>query len=273
MKQKVISVINNKGGVGKTTTVCTFAEILAEISKKVLVIDLDPQGSSSQLLGRFRTSEKTVSSLFMLKGSDVNDITVHECIQSTNYKNIDIISTNEDFTFISDQITYDTSRVQQNILKKIITYLPEYDYIILDNSPYFNIITMNALCCSNFVITPVENDGYGYSGLTVLLRKIFDAKDELNPALEFKGVFFTKVNNRTNLFKDLYVSYKEEFGDRFISTYIRQDNKVKESATAFIPLLHYDPRTNAVKDYLKLLENLNILSDGESQQLQHLFNH
>lgn len=163
MEQKIISVINNKGGVGKTTTACTFAEILAKIHKKVLVIDLDPQGSSSQLLGRFRTSEKTVSTLFMLKGNNVNEINIHNCIQITEYENIDIITTNEDFTFISDQITYDTSRVQQNILKKIISYLPEYDYIILDNSPYFNIITMNALCCSDFVITPVENDGYGYS--------------------------------------------------------------------------------------------------------------
>lgn len=263
-----LCVINNKGGVGKTTSVCSFAEVLASLNKKVLVVDTDPQANSSQLFGCYNTYPKTVSDLFLYKGSAVTKDNIAECIQETDYENIDIISSDVDFAFTVEKITYDTTRIQQKILEKALSQIKDgYDYIIIDSSPYFNIITQNALCASNYVLTPVENDGFGYAGLTKLLGKIYEVKDELNPDLNFLGVYMTKVNQNTILFKELYEAYIKELGDKFFRTYIHQDNKAKESITEFIPLLHYSPKCKAAVDYRKLILEMDILSEMDSLKL------
>lgn len=258
---KVISVINIKGGVGKTTTVCAFAELLAMHGQKILVADLDPQSNSSQILNCYN-KERTIVDIFSLKSSEMLKENIQSCIYTIEYAGIDIIPSIEELTFMSDIIQNDTSRIQQRILHKALSLIKEdYDYIILDNSPYFNIITMNALCASDYALTPVENDGYGYKGLTTLLGKIYSVREELNENLEFLGVFLTKVNKQTNLFKQMYSLYAEELGDKFIPAYIRQDNKVKESCTLFKPIVHYAPECNAVHDYLNLLMSLHIADD------------
>lgn len=258
---RTISVINIKGGVGKTTTVCAFAEILAMHGKKVLIADLDPQCNSSQIFNCYNKS-KTIVDIFSLKSGEMLAENIRTCIYPTEYTNIDIIPSCEELTFMSDIIQNDTSRIQQRILHKALNLIKrDYDYVILDNSPYFNIITMNALCASDHVLTPVENDGYGYKGLTTLLGKIFSVREELNENLNFLGVFLTKVNKQTNLFKQMHDLYAKELGDKFIPLYIRQDNKVKESCTLFSPIVHYAPDCNAVQDYRNLLAALHIADD------------
>lgn len=267
---KIISAINIKGGVGKTTTICTFAEILANLGNKILVIDADPQANSSQMFQRYITSDYSIINLLEARESNpqYKDIIKHS-IQETSYKNIHIISSCEELSLLCDSLQIDTTRISQTILKKALSVIKnDYDYILIDNSPYFNLITINSLTASDCVITPVEADGFSHSGLAMLLSRMIEVKSELNPSLKFLGVFLNKANARTTLFKDLYSNYKERLKESFIETYIRNDNKVKESSTTFIPLITYSKKCNAAKDYIKLLLNLHILD--ETQQLQLL---
>lgn len=267
MKAKTICLMNNKGGVGKSTSCGTISGILADLNKKVLIVDCDPQGNSSQLFNSYRTTPKTIIDLFMIDSQNVNYDTVNDCIYHTEINNIDIIAANEDFTFTCDDITRDNTRIQQLILKKTLSTIKEfYDFIIIDNSPFFNIISINSLCASDYVITPVESDGFGYKGLIQLLKKINSVKSELNEDLEFLGVFMNKTQVTTNIARDLYLSYKDELEENFIPVYIRLDNQAKESNTCFIPLTKFSPKCNAIKDYKKLIADLHILDD-ESQCL------
>lgn len=270
-KTTILSSINIKGGVGKTTTICCLAEILAELNHKVLLIDADPQANTSQLFNKYQTHDKTINDIYLYKGTDINYENIKECIQKTDYENIDIISSTEELTFTCNNIAYDTSRAQQYILKKAISYIKdEYDMILIDNTPFFNILSINTLCASDYVLTPVQANGFSYAGLTMLLAQILNTKDEFNPNLQFLGVFFTNVNPRKVVFKDLYEAYQNEIGDKFISQYIRQDKNVDESSTAFVPLLKYNKNSNAVKDYRKLLYSLNILDPEKQKVLENI---
>lgn len=268
---KVMGAINIKGGVGKTTTICCLAETLAELGLKVLHIDADPQANSSQLFNRYQTSEKTINNIYLYKGSDINYENIVSCIQKTDNPNIDIIASTEELTFTCNNVAYDTSRAQQYILKKAISFIKdEYDMILIDNTPFFNILSINTLCACDYIITPVQANGFSYAGLTMLLSQILNTKDEFNPNLEFLGVFFTNVNPRKVVFKDLYESYKNEIGEKFLTQYIRQDKNVDESNTAFIPLVKYNKNCNAVKDYRKLLQSFNILDEKEKSLLDEI---
>lgn len=267
----ILSSINIKGGVGKTTTTCCLAEILAELNLKVLLIDDDPQANTSQLFNRYQTHDKTINNIYLYKGQEINYENISACIQKTDIENIDIIASTEELTFTCNNVAYDTSRAQQYILKKAIGYIKDdYDMILIDNTPFFNILSINTLCASDYVITPVQSNGFSYAGLTMLLEQILNTKDEFNPDLQFLGVFFTNVNPRKVVFKDLYEAYQNEIGDKFISQYIRQDKNVDESSTAFVPLLKYNKNSNAVKDYRKLLYSLNILDKDKQQYLDEI---
>lgn len=268
MSVKIISTINIKGGVGKTTTIGSIGEILAEIGKRVLIIDMDPQANSSQLFQRYQSSQYNINDIMMLKGNDINHENVKKSIQKTDNPLIDIITSNEELTFITNTITFDTSRAQQIILKKAIsTIKEEYDFILIDNTPFFNILTINSLCASDYVLTPVGANGFSYVGLTRLLTEINKIKEEFNEDLNFLGAFMANVNKQKVVFKDLYASYKEELGDKFLEQYIRQDKNVDESSTAFMPLLSYNPKCNAVNDYKKLLYSLKILNEKDQKEL------
>lgn len=261
-----ISIVNNKGGVGKTTTLITLAGILAkELKKKVLVVDTDPQGNASQMLDRYRNTDYTISDLFF--ETNINKDTVKNYIYETNLENVNVIPSNEDLSLKVDDIARDTSRIQQYILKSAIaTIEDEYDFIFFDNNPFYTIITDNTLSASNYVLTPVESDGFGYIGLSQLLSKFHKVQIGLNKDLVFIGAFMTKAQVGTKVFKSLYEQYKDDINEKFIPIYIRQDNKAKESATTFIPLSALSPNSNIHKDYIKLLYHLNIL-DNETQKI------
>lgn len=268
MNAQTICLMNNKGGVGKSTSSGAFAGVLASLDKKVLIVDCDPQGNSSQLFQSYRTTSYTIIDVFTTESQNVTKETIQNFIYHTNVENVDIIAANEDFTFTSDDITRDNTRIQQLILKKALSTVKDlYDYILIDNSPCFNIISINALCAADYVISPVEADGFSYLGLVQLLKKINSIKSELNEDLKILGVYMTKLAVTTNVARDLYYSFKSEIGDSFIPVYIRQDNQVRESNTAFVPLIKYSPKSNAIKDYKKLIADLHILDETSQKKL------
>ena len=259
----ITSIVNIKGGVGKTTTTCAFAELLAKQGRKVLVVDLDPQFNTSRMFRVCPSStQPSVATLFILPAKVVQsehtkDIT--DCIYRTDNPNIDIIPSNEDLSVTEELIRTDTSRIQQKILSKCLARIQDrYDNILIDNSPFFNMLTINSLTASDNVITPVESDGYSYHGLTLLLDRINSIKEELNEALEFLGIFLTKAEPNTVSFRAMFETYQKELGDKFLDTYIRKDISVKESTITLQPLLTYKPDCRAAEDYTRLLEKLDI---------------
>jgi cellulose biosynthesis protein BcsQ len=196
---------------------------------------------------------------------------VKECIQGTDYENIDIIGSNEELSFVTQSITFDQSRAQQAILKKCLKQVKdEYDYILTDNAPFYNILTINALTAADFVITPVQTNGFSYSGLQRLLSEIYKIKAEFNSDLEFAGTFITNANTQKTVFKDLYAEYEKALGDKFLKTYIRMDKNVDESNTAFLPLPCYNENSKAVHDYMKLLHELKLLDPRDQEILEKI---
>lgn len=276
---KVYSVVNKKGGVGKSTTISAIASISANYGLRVLIVDLDPQINTTSIFYKNDYPDKTITDLLINPQNEITYDYVKNIIKPTDYKNIDIIPGDIDLDEQGDILliknAYQDSRGQieinkeaQMLLQKAFKIIDEdYDIILIDNSPHFNIISKNALSASNGVLIPIENDGFSYHGLTGLLNKIYEIKGGLNDELEIIGVFFTNVNRRTNLFKQLRDLFKEDLGDKLLDAYIRHDNKVKESNTALIPLYDYAPKANATIDYAKLILELNILDEKNKNQL------
>lgn len=264
----IISVLNKKGGSGKTTSTATLSTMLGALGNKVLVVDIDPQCNMTALLN-VNNSSNTINNLFLEKSSRIDYEYVKSCIYGTEYENVYIIPGYEDLDLTIDKISVDMSRIPQLILKKSFDYIEDdYDYILIDNTPYFNLLTRNALCASDKVIIPVDCDGFSYEGLSKLIEKVIDTKEELNPSLDILGVFLTKVNNRTKLYKQLKEGYTDQLGSKFMKTYIRLDNKVKESNTVYEPLPYYDKNSKALQDYMRLLIEFDILNDDSLSLLK-----
>ena len=264
----IISVLNKKGGSGKTTSTATLSTLLGALGNKVLVVDIDPQCNITALLN-VNNPSNTINNLFLEKSSRIDYEYVKSCIYETEYKNVDIIPGYEDLDMTIDKISVHMSRIPQLILKKSFDYIEDdYDYILIDNTPYFNLLTRNALCASDYVIIPVDCDGFSYEGLSKLIEKVIDTKEELNPSLDILGVFLTKVNNRTKLYKQLNEGYTDQLGSKFMKTYIRHDNKVKVSNTEYEPLPYYDKNSKALQDYMRLLIEFDILNDDSLSLLK-----
>lgn len=264
---KIICSLNKKGGSGKTSSVGTFASIVGMLGKKVLLVDMDPQCNLTSLYG-IGDRTNTIATLFMKMSNELTYETVVKSIQITDYNNVDIIAGDENLDETIDLIAVDMRRVPQMILKNILKHVDsEYDYIFIDNTPYFNLLVRNSLCAASEVIIPVECDKFSYDGLRQLLKKVYEIRTELNPSLIVKGVFLTKVDQRTNLAKILYNDYINELGSTFMKTVIRQDNSIKESNTEYKPLPYWKKKSAALLDYMRLLRELSFLDLEENKLL------
>ena len=279
MKTKIYSVVNKKGGVGKSTTVSGVASICANYGQKVLIVDLDPQVNSTSVFYKDYI-DKNITGLLNAPEEKVNYHFVKSFIKNTPYENIDIIVGDENLDEEGDKLLLQNAYVDDNnkiVLNKKAQLLltkafdliqDEYGLILIDNTPYFNLISKNALSASNGVLIPVQSEGFSYDGLSRLLRKIYEVKTDLNNKLEIIGVFFANVNKNTNLYKDLLDKFQEDVGEKLLKTYIRADNKAKESITEFEPLYQYAPKSNVTRDYMMLVHELHLLDNANQQKLE-----
>lgn len=263
---KIISMVNKKGGTGKTSSVSTLAYLVSTFGKKVLLVDLDPQKNLTSLYNA--NSDKNIGTIFNMFNYQMTYESIKDVITKTSYENIDIISGFEDLDELIDLVTIDQRRIPQLILKNALSLIEQdYDYIFIDNTPYFNLLTRNGLCAATDVLIPVDCNGFSYEGLNKLLTKIREIKRELNPTLNIAGIFLTKVNMQTNIYKELKEEYRKEMGTVFMESSIRLDNSINESNTVYIPLPQYKKnRSNSLKDYRSLLYELDIL-DSTSKEL------
>ena len=279
-KALVISIINNKGGVGKTTSTAVIAELLAYLGKKVLVVDLDQQSNLSMLFRAYQEDSEdvlngianaavpNVAELFKYRYRTKEE--VQNIIVRTNIENLDIIPSSNRHKNSILNITVNQTSNNNVILKKALqTVKDEYDYILLDNAPANDILTVNSMFASDMVLVPVRVEGFSYKGLKETIETILYIKDEHDiDTLEFRGTFITQAEVKTNLYNGLKESYQEELQERFLSSSIRKDVKICEIETNFQPILEYAPNTNAVFDYANLILELDILDDEAAEMLK-----
>ena len=242
----VISIVNQKGGVGKTTTTVNLSAFLALHGKKVLVIDLDPQGNATSGYG-FDKSELDTSVYDVL----VNEIPIADVIRSTNRKNLDICPTNINLAGAEVELVSAMSR--ETILKRAVdTISDNYDYIMIDCPPSLGLLTLNALAASSDVIVPIQGEYYALEGLTQLIDTINLVRKHLNPTIGIFGVVITMFDGRTQLTKQVTEEVRKYFGEKVFNTYIPRNIRLAEAPSYGKTIAEYDPKSRGGQSYNEL---------------------
>ena len=253
MSEKIISVINQKGGVGKTTTVINLAAGLTTKGKKILVIDLDPQGNATTGLGLSNNDNSDRTIYGVLNGTRK----VSEVITKTNIENLDLITSNVDLSGLEVETAGDTRRAF--ILKEQITaYLNDsrglYDYVIIDCPPSLSLLTIMALVASNSLVVPLQTEFFALEGLTQLMKTIERIKTNLNPELLIKGILLTMYDKRNKLSSQVEAEAREYFKDKVYQTVVPRNVRLSEAPSHGVPVLIYDKTCPGSKSYLNFTE-------------------
>lgn len=270
---KTISIVNNKGGVGKTSSTGFLAELLAFLGKRVLVVDLDQQSNISMMLGHYvldssaviagmeNPAEPNIAELFKYRYRTREEVLC--LIYPTSIPGLDILPASKRHKQTPTILFANSTGNNNIILKKALSSIKnDYDFILIDNAPANDILTVNSMFASDLVYVPVRLEGFSYEGLRETIDTIKYIKEEHDlDTVSFGGAFLTQVETNTNIFKGLKENYEEELCERFLTTPIRKDVKVNEVETKFMPILDYCPNTNAVFDYAGLLLEMNILDE------------
>ena len=245
---KIISIINQKGGVGKTTTVINLASALSQNGKKILVIDLDPQGNATTGLGLLNTSQSDQTIYGILNGTS----SILNTIKKTNFQNLDLISSNVDLSGLEVETAGDNDRAF--ILKtKLTAYLNDsggsYDYILIDCPPSLSLLTVMALVTSNSLLVPLQTEFFALEGLTQLMKTIERIKVSLNPSLEIQGILLTMYDRRNKLSSQVEQEARDYFKDKVYQTVIPRNVRLSEAPSHGVPVLIYDKNCIGSKSY------------------------
>ncbi len=252
---KIISLINQKGGVGKTTTSINLSASLAILNKKVLLVDLDPQCNATTGIGLNKGEiDKSVYNVLN------NTCKIQDAIVKTKYKNLYVLPANINLAGIDieiEQAKEDTNVSKSEQLKYHIEQIKDdYDYIIIDCPPALGIITTNALTASDSVIIPVQCEFFALEGITQLLRAIMYTQQNLNPKLSIEGVLLTMLDVRTNLGLEVVEEIRKYFKDKVYNTIIPRLIRLTEAPSHGKPIIAYDPKSRGSEAYLNLAKEV-----------------
>ena len=242
----IIAIANQKGGVGKTTTAINLSASLAETGKRVLVVDMDPQGNTTAGLGIEKTELENTIYDMMIDECDPRDAVIN-----TKYENLDVIPSNIDLSGAEIELLEVDGK--EFILRKCIDSIKkDYDYIIIDCPPALSVLTINALTTADSVLVPIQCEYYALEGLSLLIHTIDLVKERLNPNLNIDGVVFTMFDSRTNLSNQVVENVKENLSNRVYETVIPRNVRLAEAPSFGMPITEYDTKSAGAESYRKL---------------------
>ena len=257
---RIIAIANQKGGVGKTTTTVNLAACLAKQGKKVLLVDIDPQGNSTSGLGiDKRRCEKTVYDCL------INEEKMKNVALDTQYENLSVCPSNLDLSGAEIDLISVIGR--ENRLKESLESVKDvYDYILIDTPPSLGLITINTLTAANSVIIPIQCEFYALEGVSQLVETIKRIKKALNPTLFIQGIVMTMYDARTNLAVQVVDEVKRFFPGKVYKTIIPRNVRISEAPGFGRPIIHYDASSRGAEAYMDLAAEVIKSIDEETQQ-------
>lgn len=249
---RVIAVANQKGGVGKTTTSINLSAGLAEKGKKVLVIDMDPQGNTTSGFGIEKNElDNTIYELIL------GECSISDCVIEDAMKNISVLPSNVNLAAVEIELIVNEIDKKEFLLKNEIDFVrDDYDFIIIDCPPSLNILTINAMTTADSVLVPIQCEFYALEGLSQLIHTVNLIKERLNPDLEMEGVVFTMYDSRTNLSAQVVENVKQNLDENICETIIPRNIRLAEAPSYGMPITMYDPKSTGAESYRKLAEEV-----------------
>jgi len=243
---QIITLCNQKGGVGKTTTTVNLGSALANLGKKVLIIDMDPQGNACSGVGlnKYRV-EKSIYHVL------IGEVDAKKIVKKTDVKNLSIMPSNRDLIGAEVELVSAFSR-ETKLKNALLPLVNDFDLILIDCPPSLNLLTVNALTAADSVIIPVQCEYYALEGISELVHTVDLIKQNLNPDLKIAGIVLTMFDSRNNLSHQVVKEVKDHFNEKVFETFIPRSVKLSEAPSHGLPIHYYEPKSSGAIAYQKL---------------------